>query len=298
MNNKSVKSGFGIGCIIFAVAAIIALPLRVFQSFTLIEGSTGFYTADNWSISVLYAVLISAVLAILVFGIIKRKKLDFSLETVKRPGLAWLSLIAACGIMLDAYKCFTEIMAVNETLLLSGNTDSDASKLILAAEGIFAVLSSIYFIMLWLTYLKGKTNGSEIRLLALAPVIWNIFRLVVRFMRTISYIRVSELLFEMIAIAFMILFFNAFAQVNTGLGEKDGEWRIGAYGLPAALMTLICFIPRLILTVSGNADLLYSQSTLQFCDLGTSLFIIAAVLTRVTDKLPEDKDKNTNTPEE
>lgn len=297
MNNKSVKGSFGIGCLIFAVAAIIALPLRVLQSFTIIEGGTGFYSESNWTVGALYAVLAVAVVAILVLGFFKRKKLDFSLETVKRPGLAWLSLIAAAGIMLDAYNCFVGIMAADDTVTIADSA-VDSSKLILIAQGIFAVLSAIYFIMLWLTYLKGKTNGSEIRLLALAPVIWNIFRLVSKFMRTISYIRVPELLFEMIAIAFMILFFNAFAQVNTGLGDKNGEWRIGAYGLPAALMALVCFIPRLILTVSGNADLLYSQSTLQFCDMGIALFIIATVLTRVTDRLSEGNDTQVTDTEE
>lgn len=297
MNNKSVKGSFGIGCLIFAVAAIIALPLRVLQSFTIIEGGTGFYSESNWTVGALYAILTVTVVAILLLGIFKRKKLDYSLETVKRPGIAWLSLIAAAGIMLDAYNCLTGIMTAEETVTVVDSA-VDSSKLILMAQGIFAVLSAIYFIMLWLTSLKGKTNGSEIRLLALAPVIWNIFRLVSKFMRTISYIRVPELLFEMITIAFMILFFNALAQVSTGLGDKNSEWRIGAYGLPAALMALVCFIPRLILTVSGNSDLLYSQSTLQFCDMGIALFIIATVLTRVTDKLPEETDSQFTDTEE
>ena len=261
------------------------------------EGGTGFYAEDNWSIGVLYAVLAISVLAIVIFGVSKRKKLDFSLETVKRPGLSWLSLIAACGVMLDAYNCFIQITS-QDIISASSSSSADSSGLVFIAEGIFAVLSALYFIMLWLTYLKGKTNGSEIRLLALAPVIWSILRLVSRFMRTISYIRVPELLFEMIAIAFMILFFNAFAQVNTGLGDKNGEWRIGAYGLPAALMALICFVPRMIVTISGNADLLYSQSSLQFCDLGVALFIIAAVLTRVTDRIPIPAEENTETPKE
>lgn len=300
MNNKSVKSGFGIECLIFAAASIIALPLRVFQSFTLIEGGTGFYSENHWSIGVLYGVLAIAVLAILVLGFSKRKKLDFSLETAKRPGLSWLSLIAACGIMLDAYNCFLSIMSADETVSIAGNAKIDSSKLILGAEAVFAVLSAIYFIMLWLTYLKGKTNGSEIRLLALAPVIWNIFRLVARFMRTISYIRVPELLFEMMTIAFLILFFNAFAQVNTGICEENCEWKIGAYGLPAALLSLVCFIPRIFITVSGNTDLLYSQSTLQICDFGIALFIIASVLTRVTDRLSDKhhKEETTDTSKE
>ena len=287
MKKKSVSSGFGVGCLIFAAAAIIALPLRVFQSFTIIEGTTGFYSENNWSITLLYAVLAIAVVLILGYAIIKRKKLDFSLETVKRPGLSWLSLIAACGTMLDAYNSFTAFMS-SDLPVTAESTGS--SGIIFLVQSIFAVISAIYFVMLWLTYLKGKTSGSEIRLLALAPVIWNILRLVARFMRTISYIRVPELLFEMIAISFMILFFNALAQVNTGLGEKNGEWKIGAYGLPAALMALICFIPRLIVTLSGNTELLYAQSTLQFCDIGIALFIIATVLTRVTDRIPEEEE--------
>lgn len=287
MNKKSLTSGFGTGCLIFAVAAIAALPLRVFQSFTAIEGTTGFYSENNWSIPVLYSVLIIACLAILVFGALKRKKLDFSLEAVKRPGLSWLSLIAACGILLDAYNSFIAFTSV-ETNFITGKPDS--SGIVFLIQSIFAVLSAIYFIMLWLTYLKGKTNGSELRLLALAPVIWNIMRLVARFMRTISYIRVPELLFEMIAISLLILFFNAFAQVNTGLGEKNIEWKIGAYGLPAALIALIYFVPRLIITLSGNTELLYAQSTLQFCDIGIALFIVATVLTRVTDRIPEEEN--------
>lgn len=297
MNNKSVKSGFGIGCLIFAVAAIIVLPVRVFQAFTIIEGGTGFYSENHWTIGILYAVYALAVIAFLAFGIIKRRKLDFSMETVKRPGVSWLSLIAACGILLDAYNSFISFMSAGEAIPASDNSKIDSLNMIYAGEAVFAVLSAAYFVILWLTYLNGKSNGSKVRILALSPVIWSIFRLMVRFMRTISYIRVPELLFEMITIAFLILFFNAYAQANTGLGDKNAEWRIGAYGLPAALTALMCFIPRLILTLSGNSALLYSESTLQFCDFGIALFIIATVLTRVTDKLP-DAPKSDNTPEE
>ncbi len=297
MNNKSVKSGFGIGCLIFAVAAIIVLPLRVFQSFTIIEGGTGFYSDSHWTIGVLYAVYAVAVIAILAFGIAKRKKLDFSMETIKRPGISWLSLIAACGILLDAYNSFLSFMSATQTNLIADTSKADSSKMIYIGEAVFGVLAAAYFVILWLTYLNGKSNGSKVRILALSPVIWSIFRLMVRFMRTISYIRVPELLFEMITIAFLILFFNAYAQANTGLGDKNAEWRIAAYGLPAALTALMCFIPRMILTLTGNTALLYSESTLQFCDFGIALFIIATVLTRVTDKLP-DTPKLDNTPEE
>ncbi len=286
MNNKSVKSGFGIGCMVFAVAAIIAIPVRILQFFTVVEGGTGFYSETDWSVYLLYGILAVSILAILVLGFAKRKKLDYSLETVKRPGLSSLSLIAACGIGLDAYNCFMKIMSA-ETVVTDSDSPVDASKLIYMLEGIFALLSAIYFILLFLTYIKGTSNGSKIRLLALAPVIWNILRIVIRFMRTISYIRVSELLFEMMMIAFLILFFMALAQANTGIAAEKVEWKIASYGLPAALLALICFVPRLVVMLSGHTELFYAESTVEFCDLGVALFIIGTVLTRVTDRIPE-----------
>lgn len=286
MNNKSVKSGFGIGCIIFVVAAIIGIPVRTLQFFTVMESGTGFYSETDWSVYLLFGVIAAAILALIAFGLSKKKKLDYSLETVKRPGLSSLSLIAACGAILSACSCLVKFMA-KESVATSYTSPVDGTKIILLLEGVFALLSAIYFILLWLTYLKGTSNGSKIRLLALAPVIWSIFRIVIRFMRTISYIRVSELMFEMIMISFLILFFMALAQVNTGISAENAEWKIGAYGLSAALLALICFIPRLIVMISGNSHLFYSESSIEFCDLGVALFIIGTVFTRVTDKLPE-----------
>ncbi len=286
MNIKSVKSGFGIGVIIFVAAAIIAIPVRILQFFTVMEGGTGFYSETNLSIYLLYGVVAAAIISLVIFGISKRKKLSYSLETVKRPGLSSLALIAACGTALDAFGCLNRIMT-GETASVSADSPVDGTKLVLLLEGIFALLSAIYFILLWLTYLKGTSNGSKIRLLALAPVIWSIFRIVIRFMRTISYIRVSELMFEMLMTAFLILFFMALAQANTEIGSEKTEWKIGAYGLSAALLALICFIPRLIVMISGNSHLFYSESTVELCDLSNALFIIGTVLTRVTDKLPE-----------
>lgn len=291
MNNKSVKSGFGIGCIIFVVAAIIAIPLRILQFFTVMEGGTGFYSETNWSVYLLFGIVAAAVLALIVFGLSKRKKLEYSLEASKRPGLSALALVAAGGTALSTYDCIIKFMT-KETVITSTDSPVDGAKLVLLLEGIFALLSAVYFILLWLTYLKGTSNGSKIRLLALAPVIWSIFRIVTRFMRTISYIRVSELLFEMLMIAFLILFFMAFAQANTGIAAEKVEWKIGAYGLSAALFALICFVPRLIVMISGNSHLFYAESSVEFCDLGVALFIIGTVLTRVTDKLPEAETKN------
>lgn len=294
MNKKSLTSGFGIGCIIFVVAAIIAIPVRILQFFTVIESGTGFYSETDWSVYLLFGVIAVSIIAFIALGISKRKALDYSLETIKRPGLSALSLIAACGAALDTYSNIMKYTEASEIIPVS-NSPVNGASIILLLQAIFALLSTVYFVLLWLTYLKGSSNGSKIRLLALAPVIWNIFRIVVRFMRTISYIRVSELLFEMLMIAFLVLFFMALAQATTGIDSEKTEWKIGAYGLSAALLSLICFVPRVVVMLTGNSHLFYAESSIEFCDLGVALFIIGTVFTRVTDKITES---NTDTAKE
>ena len=85
---------------------------------------------------------------------------------------------------------------------------------------------------------------------------------------------------------FMLLFFMAFAQLNSGIGGDGMEWKIPGYCLPAALMALVCFVPRFIVDISGNSNLLYEQSPAEYCDLAIALFILCVVFTRVGKKEP------------
>lgn len=278
---KSItKSGFGIGILIFVAAAIIALPVRTLQYFTVLENDTGFFSKNDWSVYVLAIVSVIAILSLLVLGFISRKKLDYSLEATKRPGQGILSFTAAAGLLMSAIEGIVKFMNSNSLA-----QEEKTANLLLGIQVAFALLSAIYFVALGTSYISGKTNGSEYRLISLAPVIWSIFRLVVRFTRTISYIKVSDLMFEMIMLVFFVMFFMAFAQVNSRVDAENKEWKIAAYGLPAAFLALICFVPRFIVMITGNADLLHVQSPAEYCDFGVALFIISAVLTRTTVKI-------------
>lgn len=293
MNNISLKSGFNAGAVVLAVAALIAVPLRTVQFFTVLEGGTGFYTEMNWSVYLFFAVLIAAFAAFAVLGISKRKKLSYSTEPERRAGFGALSGLAAAGFIFDAFNCFTEFTseayAVPEYLTASEETSSLATaSLLLKLEAVFAVLSALYLLILCLCNLMGKAPSKAFSLLSLSPVIWCIFKLVFRFMRTISYVKVSDLMLEMLALVFLVLFFMAFAQLNSGISSKGCEWKIAAYGSSAALLLLVCFIPRFIVTLSGNADLIYSMSKAEYCDICIALFIICTVATRITDKKPEE----------
>lgn len=291
MKSFSDKSGFGIGAIMFAVAAIIALPVRTVQFFTVLEGGTGFFTSYDWSVYLLYTLLFGASVAFIILGITKRKKLDFSREVTKRPISGIISLLTAVTVFINGLTRANTVMNDRLPLVDYGSYGAPAvntDKLLFGAEALFAVISAIFFLSLGLVLITGKTNGSEHKIICLAPVIWCIIRMVYRFTRTISYQRVSDLTFELIMLAFMIMFFMAFAQVNSQISSKNCEWKLAGYGLTAALFALVCFVPRFIVTIIGKDFLLYEYSPAEFCDLGVAIFICSVVFTRLTDRVKAD----------
>lgn len=291
MNKKILKSGFGAGIVVFVAAAVIALPVRTLQFFTVLESGTGFFSKIDWSVYLLYAVLGAAIFSALIFGFIRKKKLGYSQEAIKRPGLGILSLTAAAGSLMNSAQGLLSLTGTQQITAADGRLDP--TILILAAQSFFAALSAIYFIALGISCISGKSSAAKLRMLSLSPVIWSIFRLIYRFTHTISYIRVSDLMLEMLMLAFFILFYMAFAQCNSQVNSKGTEWKIGAYGLPAALLALVCFIPRFIATLTGNAHLLGTYGAVEYCDFAAALFAISAVATRITDKAPETENAST-----
>ena len=151
MKNASVKNGFGVGILIFAAAAIIALPVRTLQFFTILESGTGFYSKTDWSVWVLYAVIAAAIVSIVAFGMTKRKKLDYSLAVQKRPGMGVASFLAAAGVLLDSANSIIAVMNINET----ADEMSKPAATLLCGQAIFAVLSAIYFLALGISYIGG-----------------------------------------------------------------------------------------------------------------------------------------------
>ncbi len=290
MKKDLLKSGFGIGAVIFAVAAAILLPLRTVQFFTVLEDGTGFYSETDFGVYLLFSVFAAAVALILILGFSKRKKLSFAGGEFRSQGCGILSFVAAVGAALDAANSLNLAAGLGINLGLSTAVFDEITpvqSMVLTLEGVFAVISALFFVVIGSALCSGKSSEKSCRYIALVPVFWSVFRMVFRFTRTISYTRVSDLLFEMIMLIFFIAFFFAFAQVNSRINAKYMEWKVAAYGLCAALTALICFVPRFIVIISGNTEHLYSMSTAEYCDIAVALFALGTVLTRIGEKTPE-----------
>lgn len=273
--------------IFFLVSVILTLPLRVYQLLTNIEVDTGFWhNRTHFTIPVLYAIIaIGTVMPILLAFIYKKGigKIENTIEK-KVPG-GIISMITAAGLIVNAISRFSkfsdlyfEYMNSYQTVELTSYL-SKSGATAMALEAFFAVVSAIFFIMLGVALLTGK-DPSEYKLLALMPVCWSIFRIMHRFMRKISFMNVSELFLELLMIVFLLMFFMAYAQVTAKVNGKGLEWKLFAYGLPAALFCLLCFVPRVVVSVLGKGAVIADGSEIEVVDLCMTAFVLYALIDR------------------
>lgn len=275
---KTRNTGFLISTIAFCVVALAALPLRTYQFLTNIEAGTGFYIdSANILIYVLYGIIGAGIVISMASALLYKNELGFDRTPAKRPVQGIISLLTAVAVLFDA------ALDLNTILNYSPETSemTKVSLYVLCAQSLFAVLAAIFFVVFGISMLSGATNASEYKIISVAPTVWFMFRLIFRFTATISFIKVSDLLLEMFMLAFMLIFFTAFAQLNSKIESKGLDWKLVAFGLPAAVLALVCFIPRFIMVISGKSEMLYTGSPVEYCDLATALFALSIVLTRI-----------------
>ena len=188
----------------------------------------------------------------------------------------------AVALLFDAFNSFFNgIYDVSSSAV--GYTDAMKSGVIpLVLQSIFALLSAVYFFVLASDFSKGTTKAYKRKILATAPVCWAGARLIFRFLRQISFIQVSDLLLELVMIAFMVMFFMALAQVASGVYVDNFKWRIPAFGLSAALVGAVLNVPRLIFTFV-NSELINSDHPFCLADLVFVIFIVTLM-----SKIKED----------
>lgn len=280
---KIKQTGLMPAVIAFCAAAVVLLPYRTYQFFSVIEPGTGFYSEYGLNVWLFYALTASAVAVSVIISLLSRKGVGYDLAAVRRPGQAILSLLVAATLVMDSISCFSSFTELSNLVHVEDSVSVAAPKIMLV-QAFTAVIAAAYFVLSGVTYIIGKRNASQFKILSLSPALWCILRLVFRFTRTISYVRVSDLLLELAMISFLMLFFMAYAQLNSGVDSAKLEWKLAGYGLPAALLSLICFVPRLLVILSGNSERLYALSPVEYCDLAIALLLLCIILTRCCKK--------------
>ena len=277
------------------VAVIILVPLRFYQLLTIIDGEVGFYKNVNFTVYLMYGLVAAFIIGFVVMAFLSKKAAQPNIDIMGNRPLGFFSIVTAILLLYNSLvqlKGFIEIVAqyrnifafnnysLGEYLLKSGGVSR-------AFEVIFLILSAIYFILFGVSCLGEKLNISKFRLLALSPLLWSIFRMLTKLVRAISYIRISDLFYEIVMVLFTMLFFMAFAQVVANVNPKGIEWKVTGYGLIAALMALLCSLPRLFMVIIGKGVMLSPDAPVELWDIALAVFIVLFVANTFKNKVAE-----------
>ena len=265
---------------VFAAAVLAALPTRVYQLLALVDASNGFFKESDVTVPVLYAVLVVFGLLFLVLSFISKEVPSPKLPTGKNLLLGIASFVITGGMGWDIFRTLGEIIPANQgnaaifMSLLKNNLAQQGGTFTIL-EMVFAFFAIIYFIVFGISHLNGKASYKEFKLLALSPLCWSMTVLISKLMNPISFIKVSELLFEIFMFVFVMLFFITFARISSGVFTEDSMWGIYGYGLVASLLAAIVTIPRIVIALVG-LDAVEGYS-FDFSHLAILVFIMAYV---------------------
>ncbi|MDR1465352.1 MAG: hypothetical protein LBJ11_08660 [Oscillospiraceae bacterium] len=281
------------------------LPLRMLHMIFLVEPETGFWSRINASVYVFFALVGVVILLPVVFSMIGKRSasLDFGRRERAAEGMAaWFFAAALVFDALAAFFYFNLILTgyARDELVVATESNSPMQYYLKSGavaalmEGLFGAAGAVFFVTLGIQDLFRKARMPLNRLLMLMPLFWTVCRLLRRFTRTISYVRVSDLFLDLLMLAALMIFFLAFAQVLGGIGGFRKEARLLGAGIPAAVLALVCFVPRFVLLLIGKGGALSQDAPVEPCDLAAALFILTflygrlrfAVATEMPDAAP------------
>ena len=266
---------------VFAAAAVAGIVIRYIQMLKFIDPKTGFTTGGNALSIVLYALIVVSSLFICVTSFLSADSKKIAIGNSGNKLASIGTSLFAISLLGDTYYCLYQVMFNSGTA--SAYTDVMKNGTVpMTLQSIFAFISAIYLFILASDFSKGTAKAYKRKFLATAPVFWSGSRLIFRFLRQISFVEVSDLLLELVMIAFMIMFFMALAQVSSGVYKDSFKWRIPGLGLSAAIIAATVSVPRMIVAITAR-ELVNKAYPFSLTDLLFVIFIITLMV-----KIKED----------
>lgn len=264
--------------LISAVTGAVLLILRLYQALALTDGTTGFFTENNFTVALFYILFGAAVIIPLVLCYICSDMPSGELK--KKPSFLYIfSVIFFSASLL--------IEGVQKVRVFFGTSAQDFVTRKEAVGGnigfcvmIFSLLSVISLLLSLAIYVKDGSVTGKLKIPMLFPVIWAFLRTLGFFSVTVSYLKVAGLLVTIFAFAFTMIFLFENARMLTGVGRKTAVWFFFASGFISAALCFSAGIPALAVHFfSPENEVTYCPYDLSVITAG--LYALTSVLSRI-----------------
>lgn len=286
---NSIKGlSLGITVPVALASALMLSVLRAVQMAKFIDSETGFFVGGEIFNLLFYVLVVALCLffAVVSFLSCDGKRIELVAFEDKKAGI--MSAVFAFALIYDMLDSLVE-----STQIFSGMPElgfletAEKFKAMMSSgalpymlQSFFAFFSAIYVITLSKSFLKGTVAAHKHKLLAIAPIAWAGFKMITRFVKQISYVKVSDLLLELMMLGLMMLFFVGLSQVVSGVYSDDSRWRITAFGFSSGILAVCINLPRLIFTFISK-DFINMEYPFNLADAFFGLFAIFVAIAAV-----------------
>lgn len=222
--------------IVLAAAVIIALPVRLYQVFSLAEGSTGFYRDGNRTTVI--------VLAILALGVLLSGAMNYFDKNGRTAGHTVHSVPAA------VFGIFTGLGLATQSVV-SLAMDGGPYRIMYMILSLFGILAGIVLVITAYDFATGQDHFESHPLPALVPPLWGCACLVTLFVSYVSVVNTADNIFNIFTVIFLLLFFFSQAKLLARIDEEKSGRLIYVFGLPAALLSLVTGVTGSAVMFSG-----------------------------------------------
>ncbi len=233
----------------FFLAGAGCAVLRIAVTNTSVDPANGFYIQTP--ILTVFNVCIIAVLAALfLLFLFTRKKVSYRPEGLRIPS-DLTALFGAVGFAFAVQYCLSQLF--------------QAPKINIATAGmLFCAFVSIFALLMTLATFERKLSP-EAALAFLGPVLFSAIHLISSFIEHITLASVSEYLYDVGMLIFVLLFFFYDAKCRLTSGGHAGALR--ALALGASIFTMVVCLPKLYFSGSGTAVFTEAFTPLYACYL-------------------------------
>lgn len=254
---------------VFSLITVLLIVLRTVISKNYIEVGTGFYVGGESLVLAFNIILIVFTVAMLAYPLIKFRGKHLNVRPDGRA-MGIVSLVIAAGFIYDVYSTMTIFLtskACHHFISLFSSEPTETTNIVvdilqgymLLIGAILALLSVIYFVIMTMCCLGGAADYSKHSFLALAPIWWCVFRAVYFILIPMNFSKISDMLYELIMVGFMLLFFSAFARVASRIDGENCAGKVIAYGACTAVFAAISSVPRFVSKLMGAKGVVYTS---------------------------------------
>lgn len=241
----------------FFVSTIVGTLARAFCLIYTTEAATGFLLHRMRGLGItLMAFLAALLVCLFIFSLFLKENAVFGGRPSIISGAS--SMVLGLALIIDMLRGFT----AHHGMLWQ-----------FAAKSVFGVLSAAVFL------LYGFKAFKDIRfkpILFSIPVIFIVFQTIEVFTAYASLAIITEHLFDLAVLCFLLIFFLYFAKSANGIEGKYKKFLIPT-GLCSSLLCLVSFLSRTVTVLVGCSDRLHGENPLSVSVVFFGLFTLFCI---------------------